>query len=181
MLSYSFGAVHVLAKESMLSVSQLAWRNAVDILRVQPDGPYLLGGYSFGGSVIMETAMLLEQWGHDVAAVFLFDAAHGDAYAPADPDCTELTGSDIREFTENLLGTADRVALGWGPPDMHPKYSETWQKMTPMVRRAVNYSIGSHTRVHYYKFTNPHTHKPPHNTGMLLLLPSVVQGHHALG
>lgn len=48
---------------------RLARRNAEDILRVQPEGPYLLGGHSYGGAVAVEIALLLEAWGHDVGLV----------------------------------------------------------------------------------------------------------------
>jgi pimeloyl-ACP methyl ester carboxylesterase len=54
-----------------LDVAALARANAQDILRVQPQGPYLLGGHSYGGCVAMEVAMLLEAWGHDVGLVLV--------------------------------------------------------------------------------------------------------------
>lgn len=44
----------------------MAQRNAEDILKVQPEGPYLLGGHSYGGAVALEIALLLESWGHEV-------------------------------------------------------------------------------------------------------------------
>jgi thioesterase domain-containing protein len=40
----------VLDKDNDLTVSQLALRNAVDMVRVQPEGPYLVGGHSYGGA-----------------------------------------------------------------------------------------------------------------------------------
>jgi len=43
--------------------------NAADILKVQPEGPYLIGGHSYGGSVAVEVALVLESWGHDVGLV----------------------------------------------------------------------------------------------------------------
>ena len=40
----------MLDKDNDLTVSQLALRNAVDMVRVQPEGPYLVGGHSYGGA-----------------------------------------------------------------------------------------------------------------------------------
>jgi len=44
---------------------------AVVPLQVQPDGPYLIGGHSYGGTVAMEIAAVLESWGHDVGLVLV--------------------------------------------------------------------------------------------------------------
>jgi len=45
-----------------------------EIKAVLPEGPFLLGGASFGGSVAFEMARQLETEGHSVALVALFDA-----------------------------------------------------------------------------------------------------------
>ncbi len=34
-------------------------------------GPYLLGGHSYGGTVAMEVALVLESWGHEVGLVMV--------------------------------------------------------------------------------------------------------------
>lgn len=61
----------MLDKDNDLNVSQLALQNAADILLVQPEGPYLLGGHSYGGCVALEIAMVLEGWGHEVGLVLV--------------------------------------------------------------------------------------------------------------
>ena len=38
---------------------------------MQPDGPYLLGGHSYGGAVAVEIALVLESWGRHVALVMV--------------------------------------------------------------------------------------------------------------
>lgn len=53
------------------NVFQLALKNAADIVKVQPTGPYLLGGHSYGGVVAAEIAMVLESWGHEVGLVLV--------------------------------------------------------------------------------------------------------------
>lgn len=55
---------------------RLAERNALDVLAVQPRGPYLLGGHSYGGAVAMEVALCLQAWGHDVELVVIMDTPH---------------------------------------------------------------------------------------------------------
>jgi len=52
---------------------RLAEANAADMLKVQPpgNGPYILGGHSYGGAVAVEIALLLESWGHEVGLVLV--------------------------------------------------------------------------------------------------------------
>jgi thioesterase domain-containing protein len=44
---------------------------AEDVVRVQREGPYLLGGHSYGGAVAVQVALVLESWGHHVALVMV--------------------------------------------------------------------------------------------------------------
>ncbi|MGK7886280.1 MAG: amino acid adenylation domain-containing protein, partial [Crocosphaera sp.] len=44
------------------------------IQKVQPEGPYLLGGHSFGASIAFEMAKQLEQQGQEIGLVVIFDA-----------------------------------------------------------------------------------------------------------
>ena len=57
-----------------LRIEDLASRYVEDILRIQPAGPYRLAGFCFGGVVVMEVAHQLEQLGHAVDTLALFDA-----------------------------------------------------------------------------------------------------------
>ncbi len=49
-LAWSDQPIYVLEKDNDLTVAQLAQKNAADILAVQPQGPFLLGGHSYGES-----------------------------------------------------------------------------------------------------------------------------------
>ena len=69
--------IYVLDKDNDLNVCELALKNASDIVKVQPEGPYLLGGHSYGGCVAAEIAMVLESWGHEVGLV-LVSARQGE-------------------------------------------------------------------------------------------------------
>ena len=70
-LQWSDQPIYVLDKDNALNIAQLARQNASDIVKVQPEGPYLLGGHSYGGAVAMEVAMVLESWGHEIGAVLV--------------------------------------------------------------------------------------------------------------
>jgi thioesterase domain-containing protein/acyl carrier protein len=49
------------------------------IQSIQPKGPYLLGGHSFGGLVAFEMAQQLERLGHEVDLLALFDVSVPDS------------------------------------------------------------------------------------------------------
>jgi pimeloyl-ACP methyl ester carboxylesterase len=73
-LAWSDQPIYVLEKDNDLNIYDLARQNARDILKVQPEGPYLLGGHSYGGAVAVEIAAVLESWGHDVGLVLVSPA-----------------------------------------------------------------------------------------------------------
>jgi amino acid adenylation domain-containing protein len=56
------------------SVEQMAAHYLKEIREVQPDGPYLLGGYCFGGKVAFEMAQQLHAQGEKVSLLALIDA-----------------------------------------------------------------------------------------------------------
>ncbi len=59
------------------SVEEMAADYIRDIQQVQPQGPYFLGGYSFGGMVALEMAQQLRAQGDEVALVALLDTFPG--------------------------------------------------------------------------------------------------------
>jgi thioesterase domain-containing protein/acyl carrier protein len=61
----------------LTSIPLMAQRYIEEIRRVQPAGPYRIGGYSFGGVVAYEMAQMLEAQGESVALLALFDAYPG--------------------------------------------------------------------------------------------------------
>ncbi|MBV9689376.1 MAG: amino acid adenylation domain-containing protein, partial [Ktedonobacteraceae bacterium] len=56
------------------SLAQLAAHYIAALQTVQPEGPYLLGGWSAGGIIAYEMACQLRYRGHDVALLCLFDS-----------------------------------------------------------------------------------------------------------
>ncbi len=57
-----------------VAATTLAQQYKAEILRQNPDGPYLLGGYSAGGVLAYETARLLQEQGCDVALLVMIGA-----------------------------------------------------------------------------------------------------------
>ncbi len=55
------------------SVAEMASDYVEEIRRVQPDGPYVLGGFCLGGAVAFEMAGQLDAAGEQVAAIVLID------------------------------------------------------------------------------------------------------------
>lgn len=55
------------------TVEEIAAHYVKELLSVRPNGPYLLGGYSFGGIVAYEMARKLSASGHEVPLLAMFD------------------------------------------------------------------------------------------------------------
>ena len=70
-----------------LTVEQMAAHYLAEIRKVQPTGPYYIGGYCFGGLVAFEMAGMLREQGEQPALVALFSAAlrFNHLVAPAQP------------------------------------------------------------------------------------------------
>ena len=59
--------------DPLTRVEDMAAHYIEGIKSVQPQGPYLLGGHSFGGIVAFETAQQLQKQGHEVALLAILD------------------------------------------------------------------------------------------------------------
>ena len=64
-------------RECLTSIPEMAKRYIQEIRRIQPEGPYRIGGYSFGGLVAYEMAQMLEAQGEEMALLALFDTYPG--------------------------------------------------------------------------------------------------------
>lgn len=96
-------------------VEDMAAHNIKEILTLQPNGPLLLAGASFGGTVAFEMARQLEIAGHQVALVALFDTfAPGQEAALSATSALRLRlNSYILRFlyhARRLLSGPDRVS-----------------------------------------------------------------------
>jgi thioesterase domain-containing protein len=68
------------------SIRDLARLYAELVRDARPSGPYTIGGYSFGGNVAFEMALLLEAAGESVEQVIMFDSHPPEAYIGREAD-----------------------------------------------------------------------------------------------
>ncbi|HYG61231.1 MAG TPA: amino acid adenylation domain-containing protein, partial [Thermoanaerobaculia bacterium] len=105
--SMAAGNGHAPTLESM-AISYLS-----EIRKVQPHGPYSLGGWSMGGAVAFEMARQLSLAGETVAPLVLIDAfaprAGGDSQPLAAADLLALFGRDLAGLTGRSLGLPDTL------------------------------------------------------------------------
>jgi amino acid adenylation domain-containing protein len=66
------------------SIEEMAHEYIKAVLETRPEGPYWLGGWSFGGSVALEMAHRLDALGHQVEGVLLIDSYNMALVAPED-------------------------------------------------------------------------------------------------
>lgn len=91
------------------SLEQLATLQLSRIREVQREGPYRLGGYSFGGLLAYEMAQQLQQAGETVECLFLLD--------PTPPGVAISWANRSRKpasFAERARDRADRILYGPG-------------------------------------------------------------------
>ena len=77
----------------------LAARHVEEIQRIQPNGPYIVGGFSFGGVVAFEVARQLRAKNEEIALLVLFETV-----------CPNLQ-QDLRLFDDAQL--AERIVRGY--------------------------------------------------------------------
>ena len=68
------------------------------IRRVQPSGPYRLGGYSFGALAALEAAQQLRAAGQPVEALFLIEAVYDERYWPRGTWLRALIRRTVRQM-----------------------------------------------------------------------------------
>ncbi|HXA13803.1 MAG TPA: thioesterase domain-containing protein, partial [Opitutaceae bacterium] len=71
---YAFKACDADRLEEFDTIEKVAANYVRELRRFQPDGPYALGGYCFGGNVAYEMARLLEQQGEQVSLLTLINS-----------------------------------------------------------------------------------------------------------
>jgi thioesterase domain-containing protein/acyl carrier protein len=87
-----------------------------DVLRLQPDGPYHLGGWSMGALVAFEMACRLEQQGRDVALLALLDPTPLGALSTLSTEEGDLLAGFVRDLTGlGQIATPDLDLEAWRP------------------------------------------------------------------
>ena len=93
------------------SIEEMAAYSLHAIRAVQPYGPYLLGGHSFGGWAAFHAAWLLRQQGEDVAGLVIFDTP-----APLQENRRKRAGHDELDDGRWLRGIVKLVERVTGAP-----------------------------------------------------------------
>jgi thioesterase domain-containing protein len=75
------------------TVEEMASRYVADMRRIQPVGPYLIGGWSFGGLVAFEMAQQLLAAAEQVSLLVIFDAS----VPSGDANDNHFTDEDLHE------------------------------------------------------------------------------------
>ena len=71
-----------------IRIEDMAAHYIKEIRTIQPEGPYFLGGFSFGGTVVFEMAQQLQAQGQKVALLVMFNAPHPKLISTAKPTLT---------------------------------------------------------------------------------------------
>jgi thioesterase domain-containing protein/acyl carrier protein len=111
---YGLQMVHFDPQKAPSTLYDMASGYLDEILEQQPEGPFVLGGYSFGGNLAYEMAVQLQERGHEVQRLILFDTvlAAQKPDAPLDDDTLEvmyLQRFEQQERTLHLLITPDEL------------------------------------------------------------------------
>jgi thioesterase domain-containing protein/acyl carrier protein len=117
-------------------VEDIAAHYVQAIRAVQPEGPYYVGGYSFGGSVALEMAQQLHARGERVALLAILDHTPPPArylYLSWTPTVVlDLALNAVRWFMEDIwrAGGARRLAA------LRSKACAAWHRTLNLLRRA---------------------------------------------
>ncbi|MEU8390117.1 thioesterase domain-containing protein [Micromonospora sp. NPDC048843] len=111
---YGLQAWPLLAGAAPASLTDLAAAHVDAILGAQPDGPWHLIGWSFGGCVAHEVAVQLQRRGKQVASPVLLDVhpLFGDALAASG---LTVDGHDVPAEAMEVLLAAERLRVGHVP------------------------------------------------------------------
>jgi thioesterase domain-containing protein len=116
-------------------VERLATAYLAEVLAVQPEGPYFLGGYSFGGAVAYEMAQQLRRQGRDVAFLAIIDQRR--------PNLTPGFTWDSQAFAGFLRNIPNWVRDELGTSQVRPMLSRLRSKVGMYGKRIAGLLGGS--------------------------------------
>jgi thioesterase domain-containing protein len=108
---------------------------AAEIIKVQPQGPYVLGGFCEAGLISYEIAKLMYEKGYQVGMLFLFDR--------------DVTQTDVwLKLARRLFSTIDRVPFRWEQARENPVQCikeillNKWQRLVKSPLQYVKSKLG---------------------------------------
>lgn len=122
-LSWCDQPIYTLEKDNEITIFELAKNHVKDMIKIQPYGPYLIGGHSYGGVVALEVAIQLQAIGREIAGVFLFDAPHPCQIRRAELNAIANDKNAV-ELMEMILNAIDfgHQRQGWANMPFYQKY-----------------------------------------------------------
>ncbi|HEX3682181.1 MAG TPA: alpha/beta fold hydrolase, partial [Bryobacteraceae bacterium] len=114
--------------DPLTSVAEMADTYVPEIRRIQPHGPYFLGGWSIGGLISLEMSRRLQAQGETVGLVTLFDSI-----VPLGFDWESRNGA--RDATLILAALLARLDESDPPPNLHKLSSDEQLKVVIDVAR----------------------------------------------
>ncbi|KAI9676088.1 MAG: hypothetical protein M1817_000831 [Caeruleum heppii] len=136
-------------------------RQYVALIRrdIQPDGPYLLGGWSMGGMIAIKMAEILQQQGEQVLHVLMVDSANPESH-PAFADVVEHEG--IASLTYSAIVKRMNVpATSVSANESEPSSEEDddgLANMLPRMRRHVVNGVQLVANARPSQFLTQHCH-----------------------
>ena len=153
------------------SIEEIAAYYIESVREVQPAGPYLLGGWSFGGVVAFEMAQQLRRWNHEVGLLAMLDTGsplQGRKFVLGD-DATlladfvkeavhqkgkelALTADDLRELEldEQLTYIFEKLKLvNLAPTDISPEIYVALMRQHLQGYRSRARAVADYEPVHY--------------------------------
>ena len=120
---YAFKSRGMDGLEEFARIEDIASQYVADLRKFQPDGPYRLGGYCFGGNVAYEMARQLRAQGQEVALVLLINCW------PNNSSYTQLswTPAFFGKFAWNFcIRLAHQIRSGAKQPRDYFKWRAAW-------------------------------------------------------
>lgn len=107
------------------------------IRSVQPHGPYILGGYSFGGYIAYEMAQQLRRQGENIALLVIIDTMFFVSHPDTHPERDTIEALiELAQNLENMSGKplhADADDLRHLTPDQHLTRVQEWLAIVEIV------------------------------------------------
>ncbi|MDZ8055525.1 MAG: alpha/beta fold hydrolase [Aulosira sp. ZfuVER01] len=94
----------------LTDLSEMAAHYIQEIRQVQPNGPYYIGGYSFGGIIGFEMAQQLQAQGEKIALLAIFDVS-SPGYAKPIPNSDDASFFHLRKLLS--LNIKDQLTYLW--------------------------------------------------------------------
>ncbi len=139
---YGFRSRGLDGHEEFARIEDMAARYIADLRKVQPCGPYYLGGYCFGGNVAYEMACQLTEVGEQVALLAVLNCAppHSRYAKPA------WTLRWAVKFARNLVYWANYFRH-WSKSQRREFFRWKWHLLKKRIARARNAGSGDFSRI----------------------------------